>query len=100
MQPINDILIGISSKLPGDHDTIGIPSNMWIFGTRTGLSEEAIPISRSNIEEYGCLENKEYTYSDDKIVEAPECKFITMDFVNMQRDEERRYKSMPDSYVD
>lgn len=100
MRPINDILIGISSKLPGDHDTIGIPSNMWIFGTRTGLSEEAIPISRSNIEEYGCLENKEYTYSDDKIVEAPECKFITMDFVHMQRDEERRYKSMPDSYVD
>lgn len=100
MQPINDILIGITNKLPGDNDIGGIPSNLWIFGTRTGPSEEAIPISMSNIEEYGCLENKEYTYSKDKIVKTPECKFVTMDFVNVQREEERRYKSSPDSYID
>ena len=100
MQPINDILIGISNKLPGDHDIVGIPSNFWIFGTRTELNEEAIPISRSNIEEYGCLENKEYTYSDDNITETPKCKFISMEFVNIERNEERRYKSFPDSYIE
>lgn len=100
MQPINDILIGISNKLPSNNDIACIPSNLWIFGTRTGFSEEAIPISKSNIEEYGCLENKEYTYCYDKIVETPEYKFITMDFVNKQREEERRYKSHPESYID
>lgn len=100
MQPINDVLIGISNKLPGDHNSLGIPSNLWIFGTRTCLGEESIPISKSNIEEYGCLKNKDYTYSEGKTLVVPESKFITMDFVNTQREEELRYRSYPESYLD
>lgn len=100
MRPINDILIGISNKLPEDNDCTGIPSNLWIFGTRTGLNEEAIPISLPSIEEYGCIKNKEYTYSKDIKTEPLKCKFITMDFVNIQRDEEYLYDELPDSYID
>lgn len=100
MQPINDVLIGISRKLPGDQDIVGIPSNLWIFGTRTWINEEAIPILKAHINEYGCLENKDYLYSEDKSAIAPKDKYITMDFVNIQREEERRYKSYPDTYSD
>lgn len=100
MQPINDILIGISNNLPGYNDCIGIPTNLWIFGTRTGLNEEAIPISLSNIEEYGCIKNKEYTYSKDIKAEVPKYRSITMDFVNIQREEEYLYDEIPDSYID
>lgn len=100
MQPINDILIGISSKLPGDHNVVGFPSNLWIFGTRTAINEEAIPISKSNIDEYGCVEVKDYAYSEDEAAVIVGNKFITMEFVNSQREEGRRYKSYPDSYLD
>lgn len=100
MQPINDILIGISNKLPESNDCVDIPSNLWIFGTRTGLNEETIPISLANIEEYGCIKNKEYTYSKNIKAESPKCKFITMDFVNIQREEEYIYDELPDSYID
>ena len=100
MQPINDIFIGISNKLPGHHNIAGIPSNLWIFGTRTSMNEEAIPISKTNIEEFGCIENKDYTYSEDNSLVAPDCRFITMDFVTSQREEERRYRTFPDSYLD
>jgi len=100
MQPINDILIGISSKLPSNHNIIGFPSNLWIFGTRISMNEEVIPISKSNIEEYGCVEFKNYTYSEDESVVSISGKFITMDFIESQREEGRRYKSYPDSYLD
>ena len=99
MQPINDILIGISNKLPGNHNIIGFPSNLWIFGTRTAMNEDVIPISKSNIEEYGCVEFKDYIYNEGE-TSVVDNKFITMEFVNSQREERRRYKSYPDSYID
>lgn len=100
MQPINDILIGISSRLPGNNNVIGIPPNLWIFGTRTAINEEAIPISKSNIEAFGCLENKEYTYNEYGSDVTIDSKFITMEFVNSHREECYRYKSAPDTYLD
>lgn len=100
MQPINDVLIGIRKRLPGKHNILGVPSNLWIFGTRTSFDEEAMPISISNIEEFGCVEFKEYTCSEDNRDITPKPQFITMDFVTAQRADERGFKSYPNSYLD
>lgn len=99
MQPIDDILVGIGNKLPGNHNITGIPPNLWIIGTRTAKEEEAIPISESNIKEYGCVKFAEYQWNIDKEIDIDN-KYITIEFVNTLRKEKHRYKSYPESYLD
>lgn len=98
MQPVDDILVGISNKLPGNHNITGIPPNLWIIGTRTTKDEEVIPISESNIKEYGCVKFEDCQWNIDREIEVDN-KYITMDFVDTQRKEKEKYKSYPESYL-
>ena len=97
MQPINDVLCGITNLIPTSKGMIKYPSNLWIFGTRT--EEEALPMSLDALKEYCCIERKEYNVEEDLIEDLPS-KYITMELVDKLRAEEYSYKSAPESYLD
>lgn len=97
MQPINDVLAGITKLIPTIGGMIEFPTNLWIFGIRT--EEEAIPMSLEVLKQYCCIERKDYHIEDDEIEDLPS-KYVTMELVAKLRDEEYSYKSYPESYLD
>jgi hypothetical protein len=97
MQPINDVLAGITRFIPTTDGMIEYPTNLWIFGTRT--EEEALPMSLEVLKQYCCIERKNYHLEEDEIADLPS-KYITMELIAKLRDEEYSYKSYPESYLD
>lgn len=82
MQPLNDLLSGLRTRLPYSDGAPGFPDNLRIIGT-TVSGNGGLPIYEKDIYQYGCMPDSEKCRDNkDTSQQEPVDKYITLELID------------------